>query len=338
MSEGFETPSRSSVAVNDASAGSPAQRDGTARSAAPRFELRAPIQAAAIESKARRLTGLAARLITAAIAIPVVALLTIAGGSWFAVLVLMVAALSAWELTALLRRSAIPATGLVTIAASWAFPLAAALQEPAVGTALLGLTIAGSLLALARTLHPPSAAGEQPTATAPDPPTVTLAGWGLSIAAGLYVGVLLAPSIDLREHPNGVWWVALVLGATWACDTAAYFVGRQWGSHKLAPTVSPQKSIEGTVAGLAAAVLFCLLGGTLMAETGVRVAGLGIVVAIGAVLGDLAESILKRHLAAKDSGWIMPGHGGLLDRIDSLILSGFFAYWYITLTDRIVAP
>jgi phosphatidate cytidylyltransferase len=166
--------------------------------------------------------------------------------------------------------------------------------------------------------------------------TLALAGWGLSIATGLYVGALLAPSIGLREHFNGVWWVALILAATWACDSAAYFVGRQWGTHKLAPSISPQKSIEGTIAGLIASVLICVLGGTLMAESASRFVGLGIVVAVGAVLGDLAESILKRHLGVKDSGWIMPGHGGLLDRIDSLILSAFLAYWYITLTDRII--
>jgi phosphatidate cytidylyltransferase len=288
---------------------------------------------AGIAVRTRLPGGLAARVITALLTAPLVIASTVAGGSWFVTLVLIVAGLSAWEISTLQRKANIPVSPWITLTASWAFPLAAALHETLVGTALLGLTIVGGLLSLSRSMPAGSSAGAAEHEYAGDA-SLALAGWGFSIATGLYVGALLAPSITLRQRPDGVWWLALILGATWACDTAAYFVGRQWGRHKIAPSVSPQKSVEGTIAGVAAAVVACAMGGVLMGALGPRFVGLGVVIASGAVLGDLAESVLKRHLGAKDSGWMMPGHGGLLDRIDSLLLASFVAYFYITVTDR----
>ncbi len=128
-------------------------------------------------------------------------------------------------------------------------------------------------------------------------------------------------------------WLVVILGATWACDSAAYLIGRRWGKNRLVPRISPQKSREGTVAGLVASLVVTAVAGAVWSQLGLRVFALGFVIALGAVLGDLMESVIKRHLGAKDSGWVMPGHGGLLDRIDGLLVSSFLAFWYITLTD-----
>jgi len=313
-----------------------AQNDETARRPPQRVHVRILTTPTESAPKARGPGGLLARLITGVIAGSLVAATTYVGGSWFVALVLTVAGLSAWEISVLQRRGGVPASPYLTLGASWSFPLAAAVHETEVGIALLGLTIVGGLIWLARAMPTTSvatdASGER---TLSGGATMAIAGWGLSIASGLYVGVLLAPSISLRERADGLGWLALILGATWACDTAAYFVGRQWGAHKLAPSISPQKSIEGTVAGFVAATVAALAGGAVMGDISVRFLGLGLIVAGAAIVGDLAESVIKRHLGAKDSGWIMPGHGGLLDRIDSLLFSSFFAYWYILITDRI---
>jgi phosphatidate cytidylyltransferase len=153
--------------------------------------------------------------------------------------------------------------------------------------------------------------------------------WALSLAGGLYVGTPLASGIALRDSPEGLTWIALILAGTWTCDSVAYAVGRRWGRHHFATAVSPGKSVEGVASGVLACIGVVGAGGVI-SGTGPGAIGLGLVVGVASVLGDLAESSLKRTFGAKDSGWIMPGHGGMLDRIDSLLFSSFLGYVYIT--------
>lgn len=123
-------------------------------------------------------------------------------------------------------------------------------------------------------------------------------------------------------QPNGHRWLLVALVIVWAADSGAYFVGRRFGKHKLSPRVSPNKTVEGLFGGLAAG-LAVGLGGALFA--GAQVAQLPAValitaLAVGAsVIGDLYESLLKRHVGAKDSSNLLPGHGGILDRIDGVL-------------------
>ncbi|HZT06602.1 MAG TPA: CDP-archaeol synthase [Chloroflexota bacterium] len=275
------------------------------------------------------------RLATALVAAPIVVLLTFAGGPWFAALVVLVAGWTGWELSELQRKGGVPASPVVTILASSALPLSTAFHAPAMGTGLLGLAIIGGLLPAWQRVPQSEAPRGESLPGAEDAPGATrpLIGWALALAFGLYVGVLLAPSIALRERPDGLLWLVVILGATWACDSAAYLIGRRWGKNRLVPRISPQKSREGTVAGLVASLVVTAVAGAVWSQLGLRVFALGFVIALGAVLGDLMESVIKRHLGAKDSGWVMPGHGGLLDRIDGLLVSSFLAFWYITLTD-----
>jgi len=159
---------------------------------------------------------------------------------------------------------------------------------------------------------------------------------GVSITGGfVYVGTLLSSGILLRERPDGLGWVLMILAGTWACDTAAFLVGRAWGRHRLA-AVSPGKTKEGTAAGLIAAALVGSVASGLLAQPLPRTLGLGLVVGSGAIVGDLAESAIKRRLGAKDSGWLVPGHGGVLDRIDSLLVAVFLGYWYVVMTDGVL--
>lgn len=124
------------------------------------------------------------------------------------------------------------------------------------------------------------------------------------------------------SEPNGHRWLLLALLVIWAADTGAYFAGRYFGKHKLSPRISPNKTIEGLVGGAAASLLVALVGAPLAGASLAQLpwVALVVVVTIGfSVVGDLFESLLKRHVGAKDSGDLIPGHGGVLDRIDSVL-------------------
>lgn len=124
------------------------------------------------------------------------------------------------------------------------------------------------------------------------------------------------------SEPNGHRWLLAALMTVWAADTGAYFVGRKFGKRKLAPRVSPNKTIEGLIGGVVAGVVvglaFALLAGATPAQLPI-VALVALVAVLFSVIGDLFESLLKRHAGVKDSGHLIPGHGGILDRIDGVL-------------------
>lgn len=143
---------------------------------------------------------------------------------------------------------------------------------------------------------------------------------------------LLPMLARLRMLPDGLAWVFVVLGISWLSDTGAYFAGRSLGKHPLYARISPKKTVEGMVGGM----LTATVGVGVITRIGLPEVGwldvlvLGLLGSAISVLGDLAESLLKRSYGVKDSGTILPGHGGLLDRIDSVLFVGAFVYGYAT--------
>lgn len=157
----------------------------------------------------------------------------------------------------------------------------------------------------------------------------SIGGWW--ITGVLYVAVLGAHLALLRLEPHGQAWLVLLLAVTFATDTGAYAVGRLFGRHRLAPTISPGKTWEGAAGGLlfgAATGLALLFGPT---EISLEPAGAALValLPIAAIGGDLLESALKRRMDVKDMSALLPGHGGLLDRLDSVLLVGVGLYWIV---------
>lgn len=165
-----------------------------------------------------------------------------------------------------------------------------------------------------------------------------VADWALTVVGGLYLGICGASLLNLRDLSDGFWWTLTVLLAIMMADSGAYFVGRALGRHKLAPSLSPGKTWEGYIAGVfIGGLLTMLLVSFWRAQPGVR-AGvssvhglvLGLLIAIFAPLGDLAVSMIKRQVGAKDSGKIIPGHGGALDRVDSILWAAVIGYYYVS--------
>lgn len=151
-----------------------------------------------------------------------------------------------------------------------------------------------------------------------------------ALLSSLYVGVLFPYFALLHNQPQGVRLVIVMLLLIVAGDSGAYLIGSRWGRMKLAPRVSPGKTVEGAIASLAASlVAMVLLRGALPgAETMTQALVLALLINLLAQIGDLAESALKRIAGVKDSGWLFPGHGGLLDRTDSLVFATVFTYYY----------
>ncbi len=149
------------------------------------------------------------------------------------------------------------------------------------------------------------------------PPRVSAA---LATLAGVLslVPAWLALVYLCTRVPRGAEWALFALAVTWAADTGAFFVGRQFGRTPLAPRVSPKKTWEGVAGGLALAAAAAYLGARVFDVDAGPFVLLCVVVAAVSVVGDLAESLLKRAAGLKDSGWLFPGHGGVLDRIDSV--------------------
>jgi phosphatidate cytidylyltransferase len=153
--------------------------------------------------------------------------------------------------------------------------------------------------------------------------------WAWTLAGILYLGWLLSYLVALRGLDEGRNWVFFALFTTFASDTTAFFVGRALGRHKLAPNISPGKTWEGTIAGVFGAIIASLLFTLLIPISYAQAIVLGILVSIFGQLGDLVESLLKRNMGVKDSGRLIPGHGGFLDRIDSVVFAGVVVYYYV---------
>jgi phosphatidate cytidylyltransferase len=164
----------------------------------------------------------------------------------------------------------------------------------------------------------------------PDMPGAT-SRLATGMIAAVYVGFLLPHVVSLRMLPNGGQrWVFFAIAAAMGADTGGYFAGRFFGRTKLFPRVSPKKTVEGAIGALVGAVILALFALWVYSPphlTAARAIWLGLVIGVLAQAGDMVESMLKRAYGAKDSGWIIPGHGGVLDRIDSLVLPFVFTYY-----------
>ena len=159
--------------------------------------------------------------------------------------------------------------------------------------------------------------------------------FALTTTGIVYLGWIGAYLVDLRNLPDGMWWLLLALPAVWLADSAAYFIGRAYGRHPLSPHLSPKKTWEGYWAGVVAgtlgtvglAALWHSLGGP--AVPWWKAAVMGATLSVLTTLGDLGESMLKRQAGVKDSSNIMPGHGGMLDRMDSWLWGASLGYFLI---------
>lgn len=256
------------------------------------------------------------RLLTAAIGLPIVIALVLLGGVPFAValaLVLAVAAIELCQATGYTPREPGPPL---------AGALSAALVPAAYGNADLRLAILAGAIALPLLL----AIARADVTPAPRPPL-----WLVLPAAVLWIGWLGLHLLLLRRLSQGGRWLLLLLLGVFATDTGAYAVGRLLGRHRLAPRVSPAKTVEGAIGGLVCAVIACVALDTLLDLPGkpILIVVLGLALGLAAELGDLAESAVKRRLGVKDMGHLFPGHGGVLDRLDSILFAGAVVYYIV---------
>jgi len=262
------------------------------------------------------------RVITAAVLIPLVLLLLLQGS--FLVLVAaaaLVAELAAWEFLSIaavhgLRRTLVMVSIAVLFAATFRSP---ALILPAIG-------LCGLFLIIVCSFHSPLER--------------VLADSAFSLFALFYIGLSLATLPLLSIQPDGPSLLIFLFCIVWTGDIAALYVGRNFGRHRLAPQISPNKSWEGSAASLAGSLLIAAALVVLARELGsrsisalhfagplARWLGLAVVLNLFAQVGDLVESAIKRGAGVKDSGAMLPGHGGILDRIDALLLAAP-ALWY----------
>jgi len=258
------------------------------------------------------------RLASTLVMLPVFLLIVIKAPAWmFDTLVVVVSAGALWELTRMLQRGGRPVYQRLGVVAGTAVTATFAAGRMLDPHALPALVVA---LALGAILAAPVWRGE-----------ATSEATATTLLAVMYVGWLLGYGILLHDAPRGDDLMLFLVGITWVGETAAYLVGSTIGRHKLAPVVSPRKTVEGAAAQIAASVLTAMLLRVWLLPG----CGLAVPVAAGALLGvtgqvgDLAESAIKRSVGTKESGGLIPGHGGVLDRIDSLLfnLPAFYYFW-----------
>lgn len=248
------------------------------------------------------------RVLTAAIAIPVVFAITLFTPDWiFALAVGLVAALAAEEFLSLGATRGLGRPG------QWFLLPVGLVASSFFGGAEWVLTIlAGStIVLLAATAFSGSTEAAIGRASI---------GLGSIVYCGLTLGFLILLPREL---------ILLLFAIVWAGDSAAYYAGKSLGRHLLAPRISPKKTWEGGIAGLAGSILAGIIGGVFfLSEPWLNLAVISGIVAIAGQIGDLAESALKRSAGVKDSSSILPGHGGILDRLDSLFFAVPVFYWF----------
>jgi phosphatidate cytidylyltransferase len=274
------------------------------------------------------------RVLTAVVAAPLALIMLYLGGLPLAAFLSLVSAGCAWEFYRIATASGLEPLDPVGIPLAGAVPLlayaaAVGLYRPTLAVLAVALLIILSAVIWARgtTRRPLGAASA-------------------TVMGVLYTGGLLSFGYALREHPYafgdraGTALVALPLVLTWASDIGAYFVGRAVGGRKLMPSISPAKTVSGALGGLAATVVvawlyvrYALAPVASLTMTLAATIVFGLAISAAAQVGDLTESLLKREASVKDSSRLLPGHGGLLDRLDSLLFVLPVAYllfgWFL---------
>lgn len=250
------------------------------------------------------------RIITAVVALPFILFVVYRGGIWFVTTIAVVALVAGWEFGRMMKAGGYTTEPVLTLGLILLLILNAYRSDLSL-TCILSIFILGSLTwqLFSHTLAP-------------------TADWALTLAGGLYIGWGMAHLVGLRELGNGLAWLWLAVLATWGADTCAYLVGRTWGRHKLWPRHSPKKTWEGVFGsvfgGLGGAALVAYFSSL---DWGTALI-IGAIVPIVALFGDLSVSMMKRHVGVKDSSNLVPGHGGVLDRLDSLLFVSVVVYHY----------
>ncbi|HEY4690671.1 MAG TPA: phosphatidate cytidylyltransferase [Anaerolineae bacterium] len=261
------------------------------------------------------------RALSALILAPLVIAAVGAGGWALVGFLIVVLGIAAWEFARLMQRGGFRPTWWIAPILIAAFVIDAMLPAARALPAALSLTLIGSL-----TWHMRHRG-----------PSVT-ADWALAIAGGVYLGWAGRQFVEVRALENGAAWLLLILTGTWLADSGAYLVGVRIGRHTLSPALSPKKSWEG----LAGGVIIGLVGNALVAAAlrlpAIHGAMLGLIGGTIGTLGDLSVSMMKRQVGAKDSGHLIPGHGGALDRIDSLLFVVIAGHLYLVWFAGLPAP
>ena len=253
------------------------------------------------------------RIVTAVIGISALIAVLLVGTSAVAALIMVLAVASGWELADMVRaRRTCPlrwfllAWPISFVAAGWL------IAEDVTGWwVMLAAFLIGTVPAIGILL------------------TGRRTAFVYAIAAGPYVGIALAHTPILRSVDDGAQWLALAVIVIFAADSAAMLVGVTVGRHKLSPQISPKKTWEGVVGGLIGGAVAAVVADAVfdLEIASAMAVVLGFVMALTGTLGDLGESAFKRHAGVKDSGFLVPGHGGVLDRLDSLIPNLIIVYW-----------
>jgi phosphatidate cytidylyltransferase len=279
------------------------------------------------------------RLLTAAVLIPLVLAVAISGEPWMSIVVGVVAFLGMIELISLLDAGGfeppqvvglgaglmVSAAGLVTANRALIGGALADLLDAAdpIGLTMLMLAAAAVVLAIAAFARP-------------DPRTGFIS-WATTVFGVAYLGILV-PFVAVTGHlappggsastavgalglRSGVAWSLLLLLVVWGYDSGAFIVGRWLGRRRLIDHVSPSKTVEGLIGGLLTATVAAGIGGALVGLDPWQPLVLGPLIGMAAQAGDLAESLIKRAAGRKESGFLVPGHGGILDRIDSFLFA-----------------
>lgn len=260
------------------------------------------------------------RVITATIVVPICIVLVWFGDPWFSLLIAAVAVTGTLEFFRMAsefdRRYPLTYLGLI-----WA--LALALSPHFKSTNMLPIVmVAAVVISLVWLLFH-------------SPRERAFHDWSWMVAGVLYIGWMLSYWVNLGILEDGRDWIYLAMFAIFANDTGAFFAGRAWGKHRLASVISPGKTWEGALGGLLSAIVGAIAISRipiLFSSSPLewwQVVLLGCLISVFAQLGDLVESLLKRNMGVKDSGNLLPGHGGVLDRFDSFIFVGAVVYYYI---------
>lgn len=261
------------------------------------------------------------RILVVITLIPIGIVLIFAGGWVYNIAVILILAGAAWEFGQIFKHGGYHPAELILIGGTAVLALVRGLSGFGYSDLILAAVVMGAMA-----WHVFSYERGQDCAAV---------DFAITTSGVIYLGWLGSYFISVRSLPDGVWWIMLALPAIWIADGAAYEIGRRFGRHKMSRRVSPNKSWEGYIAGLVAAVpltglLAMAWGQYAPALTFQRGMILGLVVALLAPLGDLGESLIKRQFGLKDSGRLLPGHGGVMDRIDSWLWTGVISFYMIT--------